>query len=325
MNIKTSIKKIIPYAILCKARLYLEEKRSNQTYPEIEASIDATFEHQFGKKVDWDNPTSYNEKLQVSKLYAVSEDKIQLTDKIAVEEWVKRRLGSSDDCHFIPLIAAYDSVDDIDFSQLPEKYVIKMNNDSGSALVIDKDRPFTERNKKEYKYYFQKRNYAYVSYELQYRDIKPKIMIQKYMGHSIRDYKFACFNGKVVSCRVDFDRFGNHTRNIYDKNWTLLPYNKGEYTNNPKTIKKPANFEKMWKLASKLSKGFDQVRVDFYDIDGKIYFGEMTFTNGNGVEAFHPNDYDEKMGQEWKLDMDAISERRKKLLKLNTKIKDVKF
>lgn len=142
------------------------------------------------------------------------------------------------------------------------------------------------------------------------------------MGDSIRDYKFQCFDGKVVSCRVDFNRFGDHTRNFYDKHWKLLPYNKGNYANYPKPVKKPANFEKMLRLAEKLSKGFDQVRVDFYDIDDVIYFGEMTFTNGSGFEKFNPEKIDLDMGKLWHLDMDAIRKRRQQLLSSNAKLGD---
>lgn len=320
MNIKKKIKRIVPRSIVWSREYQTRAKRANMTYAEVEQELDRRFKKVFGRKINWENPTTYNEKLNVAKLYDSTPLKSELTDKIKVVKWVKKQVGT--ELNFISLIATFNSIDEIDFSKLSEKYVIKMNNDSGSVFVQDGTKKITKDLIASYKYYYQKRNYAFNSYEMQYKTIQPKIMIEKNMGSSIRDYKFQCFDGKAVSCRVDFDRFGNHTRNFYNKNWELLPYNKGNYQNYPKSIKKPKNFEKMWKLAEKLSKDFDQVRVDFYDIDNKVYFGEMTFTNGSGFEKFNPEKIDLNMGKLWHLDMDAIRKRRQQLLSSNAKLGD---
>lgn len=322
MKAKKIIKKILPEKNIYGFKYQRLIKRAHKTYAEAEKELDKEFEKKFNRKINWDNPTSYNEKIQIVKLYGATPLKTQLADKILVADWVKNRLRKESECSFIPLLTVYDSIDEIDFSKLPNKYVVKMNNDSGSVFVHDEKHPVTKDLIAKYKYYFQKRNFAYMHYEMHYKDIKPKIMIEKYMGNSIRDYKFQCFDGKAVSCRVDFDRFGNHTRNFYNKNWELLPYNKGNYQNYPKSIKKPKNFEKMWKLAEKLSKDFDQVRVDFYDIDNVIYFGEMTFTNGSGFEKFNPEKIDLDMGKLWHLDMDTIRKRRQRLLSSGARIGD---
>lgn len=119
------------------------------------------------------------------------------------------------------------------------------------------------------------------------------------MGAAILDYKFLCFNGIPYYCWVDTDRFSNHKRNIYDMDWNLQPFNQYSYGNSNYDIPRPSTFEEMKKIATRLSEGFDHVRVDLYEIDGKIYFGEMTFTNGNGTEPFVPDEYDYKLGALW--------------------------
>lgn len=324
MHVKKTLKLITPKMLLSiRYRYrYLESvKHSHMTYSKAEASINRAYSQRFGHPINWERPTTYNEKIQVAKLYGADKVKTTLSDKILVQKWVRKH-ASEKEIKLIPLLAVYDSIENIDFSKLPEKYVMKMNSDSGSVFIHDKKHPVTKELLARYEHYYQKRNFAYRSFEMQYKGIEPKIMIEKYMGNAIRDYKFLCFNGKVVSCRVDFDRFENHTRNFYDKNWQLLSYNKGHFQNNPRKIEKPKNYTKMWRLAERLSKGFDQVRVDFYDIDGQIYFGEMTFTNGCGFEKFYPENKDYEFGKLWHLDMDTIRKRRKKLLESNVRICD---
>ena len=313
MKIKGIIKKFLPKSYVYGRKYRLCEKNANKTYREAEKELNEKFKIIFGREIDWENPKTYNEKINVAKVYDPTPIKTKLTDKILVTDWVKKKL-KDDGCKFIPLLGTYDSVDEINFNDLPSCFVIKMNDDSGSVYLCDEDHPINKDILKKYKYYLQKRNYAYSSYEMQYKDIKPKIMIEQCMGRAIRDYKFQCFNGRCCSCRVDFDRFGKHTRNFYDRSWKLLPYNKGDLKNNPGVIEKPKNLKKMWKMAEKLSSDFDQVRVDFYDIDNVIYFGEMTFTNGAGFEEFHPAEVDLEMGKLWKLDMESISKHRHQLL-----------
>lgn len=314
-KVKILIKKCLPKSFWYRREYCMNVKNSKKTYANAEKEINKKFEKIFGYKINWENPVTYNEKINVAKLYAANDIKTRLTDKILATDWVIEKLGS--ECKIIPVIATYDSVDEIDFSKLPERYVMKMNNDSGSVFICDENHPITKDILAKYRYCFEKRNFAYVGFEMQYKNIKPKIMIEKYMGDKIRDYKFFCFSGEVYSCQVDFDRFSNHTRNFYGKDWNLLPYNNGKFKNYDKTVKKPKNFEKMWCLAEKLSAGFDQVRVDFYDIDGEIYFGEMTFTSADGFKPFYPDEVDFEMGKMWKFDIDSAKKRRKELLRYN--------
>ena len=135
---------------------------------------------------------------------------------------------------------------------------------------------------------------------MQYFAIKPKIIIEKYMGYSINDYKFMCLGGTPYYCWVDFDRFTHHTRTFYDMNWQKQDFN--YIYPNPNDIEPPKKFEEMKKIVSKLCRDFDQVRVDLYLAEDKIYFGEMTFTTANGFSKFEPDEWDYKFGALWPFD-----------------------
>ena len=180
MRIRKIIKRILPKRIIYRHECSLQAKNANMTYADVENMINTNFAKVFGRNINWDNPISYNEKINVAKLYNVTPTKICLTDKILAAEWAKKQLGNEG--KIIPLIATYDSVDEIDFSKLPKRYVIKMNNDSGSVFICDEKHPITKDIIEKYRYYFQKRNYAYNNFEMHYKDIKPKIMIEKYIG-----------------------------------------------------------------------------------------------------------------------------------------------
>ncbi len=296
MNIKNSIKQIIPETLYNKYMLCKYENNIHKNYSTIEKEINERYKNTFGRDINWENPKTYNEKLNIMKIYGATELKAKLTDKFLVRDWIKEKIGEE---YLIPLIGVYDTFNDIDFEKLPERFVMKCNHDSGSVVICNnKNELNLKKLRKKYAYYL-KRNFAGLSYEMHYKDIKPKIIIEKYMGDDIRDYKFLCFDGNAYYCRVDFDRFGNHTRNIYDLDWKLQDFNKGNYKNYEKEIMPPKHFEEMKNLVSKLCQGFDQVRVDLYEVDDRVYFGEMTFTNGEGFEIFVPDEYDYKIGEKW--------------------------
>lgn len=247
---------------------------------------------------DIDNPKTYRQKIQSSKLYN-NKIKTHLTDKVTVREWIKEKIGEE---YLVPIIGIYESENDINFETLPSCFVIKMNHSSGMNIIVknkeDIDYCLIREKIKKWK----KINFAYkIGLQLQYKDIKPQIIIEEYIedsNHELNDYKFICFNGTVYYCWVDVDRFGDHRRNIYDLNWKLQPFRQ-YYDNSDYEIDKPINFDKMINIANILCQGFDHVRVDLYNVDGKIYFSEMTFTNGNGYEEIIPNEYDLILGNLW--------------------------
>lgn len=296
MNIKQTIKGWIPEKIMNLYYLNKASIRKNKTFEQIEKEISKEYKKKFRKELNWTNPKTYTEKLNVSKVYGSSELKANLTDKILVRDWIKEKIGEE---FLIPLIGVYDKFEDIDFDNLPKQFVIKCNHDSGSVVLCkDKEKLDIKKLKEKYEFYL-KRNFAYLGYEMHYKDIKPKIVIEKYMGDSIRDYKFLCFGGKPYYCWVDMDRFSNHKRNIYDLDWNLQPFNQITYGNYEHKIECPEQYEQMKEIAKILSEGFDHVRVDLYTINKKIYFGEMTFTNGNGFGIIHPEEWDYKLGELW--------------------------
>ena len=275
------------------------KRHPQMTYAQIEAEISRDYMKMFGRPLNWENPQTYNEKIHVSKLYMPSPLKTRLADKYAVREWVAEKIGSE---YLIPLLGVYDSFDEIDFDALPNSFVIKCTHDSGSVtLVKDKSRINREELRRKYAEHM-KRNFAWMGFEMHYRDIKPRIIIEKYMGDSINDYKFLCFDEKPYYCWVDFDRFSNHKRNMYDLEWNLQPFNQYHYGNYDKPVSPPKCFDDMKRIAAELCKGFDHVRIDLYLVDGRIYFGEITFANGNGFEEITPDEWSYKLGALWPFD-----------------------
>lgn len=274
-------------------------RHQTMTYAQIEAEISEMYQNIFKRKLNWDNPQTYTEKINVAKVYMATPEKTRLADKYLVRKWIREKIG---DQYLIPLLGAYDSFDEIDFSSLPDKFVIKCNHDSGSVtLVSDKSKINIPELKKKYDILI-KRNFAWLGWEMHYLNIKPKILIEKYMGDAINDYKFMCFDGKIYYCWVDFDRYTNHKRNFYNLDWELQPFNQYDYGNYTGEVSRPENFDEMKKIAAELCKGFEHVRVDLYLVDKKIYLGEMTFTNGNGFEKITPYEWDLKLGELWPFD-----------------------
>lgn len=305
MSLKKLLKKCIPGRILYACRLFRISKNQNKNMKDVELEISARYRREIGRELCWDNPTSYTEKLNFSKLYNATKEKTILSDKYAVRKWVSEKIGEE---YLIPVLGVYDTFEQIDFEQLPNSFVIKCNHDSGSTTIIrDKAKMNIKALKNRYDF-FLKRNFAFDSYEMHYRDIKPLIIIEKLMANNaseeLNDYKILCFDGKPYYCWVDYGRFTNHKRNVYDLNWNLQPF-KCYYDNCDELIlHKPEQYNQMIELAKKLSQGFDHVRVDFYIIKGKIYFGEMTFTNGSGFEQITPEEWDFKLGSLWNLNKD---------------------
>lgn len=274
------------------------KKYLHYTAPEFEHSLSQIFSNRFGYAPDFENPKGFNEKIQWLKLYDSTPIKGMLADKFAVREWVKKKIGEE---YLIPILGVFDKFEDIDFSKLPDKFVLKTNHASSTnVLVKDKAKLNLLENKLKFKRWLST-NYAFKKgFELHYGLISPKIVCEKFMGNGdLVDYKFFCFSGGVKFVWVDTGRYTNHKRNIYDLNWKEMEFT---YDNYEKTdVEKPKNLDKMIEFAAKLSEGFAFVRVDFYEIDGRLYFGEMTFTSSSGMDRFHPEKYDEIVGSYLKL------------------------
>lgn len=249
-----------------------------------------------GKVLSLDEPKTYNEKIQWLKLYDDNPLKTRLADKYLVKEWVKEKIGEQ---YLVPLLGVWETFDEIDFSKLPDKFVLKANHGCGYNIIV-KDK--TKLNIKEAKEKFDRwmtTNFAFVNLEMHYKRIKPMIIAEKYLENGqeeLHDYQVWCFNGepKYVMCIVNSQR--DHKTIFYDTEWNRMPFTTSSNVCE-KDIPKPENLDELLELAKKLSEDFKHVRVDFYRLyDGSFKFGEMTFTSGAGKSAWHPEEYDRILG-----------------------------
>ena len=255
----------------------------------------------FDKKLNLNNSKTFNEKLQWLKLYDRNPLYTNLVDKYEVRKYIAQTIGEE---YLIPLIGVWDKFDDIDFSTLPNQFVLKCTHDSGGLVICkNKSKLDIEVARKKINKCLR-RNYYYSGREWPYKDVKPRIVCEKYMvdesGVELKDYKFFCFDGEPKALFVATDR-GIDTRfDYFDMDFNHLPFMQ-HYKNGVKKITKPKGFDKMVELAKKLSGSIPHVRVDFYDINGKVYFGELTFYHFSGFEKFEPEEYDEIFGKWIKL------------------------
>ncbi len=257
-----------------------------------------------GKKLNLQHPITFNEKIQWLKLYDRNPIYTKLVDKYEVRKYIEDVIGEE---YLIPMIGFYDSFREIDFNALPNQFVIKPNHTSGNVFICkDKSKINLNKLKKEVNRWL-KRRYFWIHREWPYKNVKPKLVCEKYMvdesNVELKDYKIHCFDGVPKMIQVDFGRFSNHRRNLYDIEWNYIDASI-LYPQDPNTeIKKPTNLGKMIEISSILSKSFPYVRVDLYVIESNIYFGELTFHHGAGYEKFTPNDLGNKMGDWIKLPM----------------------
>ena len=259
-----------------------------------------------GDELNIEKPQKYSEKIQWLKLYDNNNNRTLLTDKAAVRDWIADKIGEE---YLIPVIGIYESSAEIEWDKLPEKFVIKLNHGSGWNIIVkDKKKMKVKSIVKQINEWLALDYGFWNAFEIHYSPIKPKIVIEKYVVDSegkLNDYKFLCFDGQVKYCWVDFDRDTNHKRNVYDEKWVLQEWNQRNYGNYEGTVECPKNYDVMWNLVGKLCEGFRHVRVDLYNVDGKIYFGEMTFTNGSGFEGIFPVEYEYVLGNMIKLPTDV--------------------
>ena len=260
------------------------------------------YEKRLGVKPDLEHPETYTEKIQWLKLHYRPEILTTLADKCLAREYIKERVGEE---YLVPLVFCTDNVYDIRPEKLPDyPVIIKTNHDSGGGIfVFDKNRVSYKDIRKKLVDRLRK-NYYYPKREWQYKNIKPKIIIEKLLmdenGNIPFDYKFFCFNGKVEFLQIDIGRFSEHKRFYVDANeWLNINYlfkdNLASY--NSELIEKPKNFKEMIFIAEKLSKGFPHMRVDLYNNSNKIYIGEMTFCDGAGYSQMMDT-YNRKIGKQ---------------------------
>ena len=281
------------YRFVVNAALGLYNSMPDRAY------LERTFEALMGTPLHLDAPQTFNEKLQWLKLYDRKPEYTMMVDKYRVREYITQKIGAE---YLIPLLGVWDSPDEIDFAALPEQFVLKCNHNSGLGMCICKDKSTLDLRKvrRELRKGLRQ-DYYLPGREWPYTDVPRKIIAEKYMidndVNELRDYKFFCFRGEVKCFKVDFDRFIDHRANYFDPNGNPMPF--GEVVCPPKPDKQlvlPENLDEMIALAEKLSGDVPFLRVDFYNIQGRIYFGELTFSPASGMGRFIPEEWDAILG-----------------------------
>lgn len=252
----------------------------------------------FKKFCNLSEPKTYNEKLNWLKIHDHNPLYTTLVDKYEVKKYVDKILGGGG--YTIPTLGVWNRFDDIDFNQLPNQFVLKCTHDS-EGLVIVKDKSTLNIQKAKEKIEAAlKQNFYYIGREWPYKNVKPRIIAEPYLEDHVdgelRDYKFFCFNGQPKLMFVASDRIKNATKfDYYDLEFNHLNIVQ-KYPNAEAPLRKPITFEKMIEFSKVLSEDFPHVRVDFYEVDGHLYFGELTFYHFSGFMPFKPSKWDEIMG-----------------------------
>ena len=252
-----------------------------------------------GSSLNLDNPKTFNEKLQWLKLYDRNPLYTTLVDKYAVKEWVAQRIGEE---HVTKTLAVWEKAKDIDITDLPDKFVLKTNHDSGSVVICRDKSAFDLDSAKKKLAKSMRHNFFYVGREWPYKNVKPCIFAEEYLEDAatgeLPDYKYFSFNGKAKAMFIATERMVQNSEtkfDFYNMDFQHLPFTNG-HPNSEHEIKRPDTFDTMREFAERLSKDIPQVRVDFYETQEGLYFGEMTFSHWSGFVPFDPPEWDDIFG-----------------------------
>lgn len=254
-----------------------------------------------GRKLNLKNPTSFNEKLQWLKLYDRKPEYTQMVDKYTVRSYIREKIGEQ---YLISLLGVWDDPYDIDFSKLPDQFVLKCTHDSGSVCICKNKEEFQSQEAVAHLARWLKRGTYWSTREWPYKHVKPRVIAEQYMedesGEGLQDYKVMCFHGEPKLIQLHRGRYGTHTEDFYDTQWrrTSLSQQNIGLPLARDLISKPVCLEEMLEKSALLSQGIPHLRVDWYCIKGKLYFGELTFFDGSGLDPFD-NESDEQMLGSW--------------------------
>ena len=267
-----------------------------------EAYIQLNYFGHFRKFANLKNPQTYNEKLNWLKLHDHNPIYPEIVDKYTAKGYVEKIIGGG---YCIPTLGVWDSFDDIDFDSLPGSFVLKCTHDSEGVVLVKDKSQMDKAAAREKITAALSQNFYYIGREWPYKNIKPRIIAEPFLVDDetgeLRDYKFFCFDGEPKALFIASDRAIDDVKfDYFDLNFNHLEI-KQKYPNALVSIKKPKTFEEMIDLSRKLSKGFAHVRVDLYEVNGKVYFGEMTFYHFSGFMPFQPGKWDKTFGDWLKL------------------------
>lgn len=264
-----------------------------------------------GENIDWNNPKKFNEKINWIKLYDQRPVYTTMVDKVEAKKYVASIIGEQ---YIVPTLAVYEKVEDINWDELPNKFVIKCNHDSASYTIckdkfqLDKVATIEKLRKA------LSTDFFWIAREWAYKNVKKRILVEELLedpNGDLKDYKFFCFNGEVKAMFIATDRQNANVEtkfDFFDANFNHLPMT----SHHPNAIpmpQKPTSFELMKQLAATLSKGIPHVRVDFYEVNGKPYFGEFTFYHDGGTSPLCPVEFEYKFGDWFELPKEKTIEK----------------
>ena len=297
-----SIKKAIKYLCDSDYRFLVNAYRGKYNYLPDDEYCKRFYKVRVGKELNLDNPQSFSEKLQWLKLYNRKPEYTQMVDKVLAKHYVANVIGEK---YIVPTLGVWNHFDEIDFDQLPNRFVLKTNHGGGSTgVVICKDKTIFDRKSAKKKLEESlKSDISRSKIEWPYRNINRKILAEVYLGDDLTDYKFYCFDGEagvVLNC---IERQTGHPKfYFFDKDWNLRRLNKrGKEAPEGFTLPKPEGMDEMFEMAAKLSEGLPYARVDLYNVEGKIYFGEITLFPASGFDYNRLPEADLYFGEKIKL------------------------
>ena len=279
-------------------------KRLSPLFPD-RVYLKALFYLTMGRHLDLNNPQTFSEKLQWLKLHQRTPFYTSLVDKLAVKQRISQILGEEFVC---PVLAVWDSVDEVDLDSLPDSFVLKTTYSGGNnGVAICKDKKSFDWEAAKAKLQEEaKRTDIYYRYrEWPYKHVARKVFAEKYLGDNLTDYKFYCFDGDADCVLVCTDRQKGKIKYYFlDQNWHLLPYN-SDSKNAPEgfSLPRPEGMDRLFDLAAQLSKGFPFVRVDFFDVDGSIYFAEYTLYPASGLDPKKTAEFEKRAGEKINLSL----------------------
>lgn len=286
-------------------------QRCAQLYKSDEKYLKRLFKYAMGKELNLKNPQTFNEKLQWLKLYNRKPEYTTMVDKYAVKEYVANIIGEE---HIIPTLGVWNSVHEIDWDSLPNQFVLKTTHGGGGCdVIICKDKAtFDKAVAMEKLNKSLKRDIFWKFREWPYKNVPKRIIAEKFMtnnGKDIEDYKIHSFNGSPLFILVCSNRYGNGAMidDFYTPEWKLMDLRRPGHPNSTIPTKAPLQLKKMLELSEILSKNIPFLRTDFYVINDRIYFGELTFFPASGMSKFEPEEWDERIGNWLVLENDYCS------------------